>query len=74
MRPLGLDYSVVQPITTTHVHRPGHGEELGIEEGWIMTHIDGEDIQRMFVEDVFQTLFQHTNNLPSLRDTSRAPD
>uniref|UniRef100_A0A7S1AEF7 PDZ domain-containing protein n=1 Tax=Noctiluca scintillans TaxID=2966 RepID=A0A7S1AEF7_NOCSC len=44
-KPVGMRFAGKGRIRVTAIFENFHAEELGIKTGWVVTHIDGEDIQ-----------------------------
>merc|ERR1719416_102297 len=40
-RPLGLDFNKSNPIKMKRIQKDTHGEELGVEAGWIVVGVNG---------------------------------
>jgi len=54
--PLGMDFSKAIPIRVKRIRPGGHGQALGICEGWEVTSVNGVSIQGKSVMEVFNMM------------------
>eukprot|EP00930_Biecheleria_cincta_P005585 TRINITY_DN106512_c0_g1_i1.p1 TRINITY_DN106512_c0_g1~~TRINITY_DN106512_c0_g1_i1.p1 ORF type:complete len:127 (+),score=29.11 TRINITY_DN106512_c0_g1_i1:60-440(+) len=47
-KPLGLDFSLRLPMSVKRIKENSHGSELGVQLGWTILQIDGEDLPDNF--------------------------
>eukprot|EP00930_Biecheleria_cincta_P081699 TRINITY_DN7097_c0_g1_i2.p1 TRINITY_DN7097_c0_g1~~TRINITY_DN7097_c0_g1_i2.p1 ORF type:complete len:252 (-),score=58.39 TRINITY_DN7097_c0_g1_i2:101-856(-) len=50
--PLGLDFTRTMPCKVKRVKPGGHGESLGVQEGWMLRAVDGEDVSLLSGYDI----------------------
>lgn len=65
-RPLGLKYSMSAPPTILEVNPQGRANALGVEVGWKVKSVCGEDLINMEAKDVNELLCQRCSVLPLL--------
>jgi len=51
--PLGMDFDRDTALTVKNVKPHGHGEELGVEPGWLVTHINSTPVEGKSPMEVF---------------------
>uniref|UniRef100_A0A7S1AVQ4 PDZ domain-containing protein n=1 Tax=Noctiluca scintillans TaxID=2966 RepID=A0A7S1AVQ4_NOCSC len=66
-RPFGMMLCSTAPIRVTEVHTNGHAEELGIEVGWVLGAINGEDVSNFGAEAVRVLLRATSRHLPRIQ-------
>eukprot|EP00450_Noctiluca_scintillans_P004189 CAMPEP_0194482432 /NCGR_PEP_ID=MMETSP0253-20130528/4388_1 /TAXON_ID=2966 /ORGANISM="Noctiluca scintillans" /LENGTH=112 /DNA_ID=CAMNT_0039321971 /DNA_START=93 /DNA_END=428 /DNA_ORIENTATION=+ len=64
VRPLGMQYSSSAPIVVTDIHPHGHAASLGVQVGWTLASVGGEDVGGRAADDVMRVLYRHTSLLP----------
>jgi len=57
------------PITVTEVQPTSHALELGIEVGWVLLSIEGEDVTAFSADAVRVLLRGRSKSLPHVRRT-----
>merc|ERR1719476_307559 len=57
-RPLGAEFSkrISGPIKISKIHRSSYAQELGLQEGWVLKAIGGQDVSKMTFEATQSTL------------------
>lgn len=64
-KPLGLIFdSSIMPTKIKRVKSGGHGEELGVQPGWEIMAIGGNDASSLGAEEVLATVQRHVEALP----------
>merc|ERR1740121_2952759 len=53
---LGLELACADPITVISVLTGSIAELQGVEPGWVLTHVSGEDLQGMGFAEAFKVL------------------
>jgi len=61
--PLGLDFDKKVPVTMKRVHSGGHGAELGVQAGWLIGAINGQDVKSKDVQYVYELLRSASSSL-----------
>lgn len=68
MKPLGLVFSKTAPVRVNNL-RPGcHGDKLGIQPGWEVKAIVGEDVSGSSAEEIEADLHRRIGQLPDASD------
>ena len=62
-RPMGLKFKGVGPLTVTQVNKGFHADEVGIKVGWVLTHIDSDDLTEMSEQAARKTVRVKTSRL-----------
>lgn len=68
-RPFGMMFCSSTPITVTEVQPTSHALELGIEVGWVLLSIEGEDVTAFSADAVRVLLRGRSKSLPHVRRT-----
>mmetsp|Transcript_22437 Transcript_22437/g.43046 ORF Transcript_22437/g.43046 Transcript_22437/m.43046 type:complete len:136 (-) Transcript_22437:92-499(-) len=55
-RPLGLDFDKMAPIIIKKVQPQSHGESVGVQPGWRLKYVNGEDVSSMTFDAQFDFL------------------
>jgi hypothetical protein len=67
-RPLGAKFAAAHAhgrrVKVSHVSRSSHADELGIEEGWLVDKVAGQDVFGKSFEEVQAALKDRTAHLP----------
>lgn len=67
-RPLGAKFAATHAhgsrVKVSHVSRSSHADELGIEEGWLVDKVAGQDVFGKSFEEVQAALKDRTAHLP----------
>merc|ERR1712185_880272 len=62
-KPLGLVFEKRQPIKINE-NKEGHGKDLGIRKGWILTHVNNVNVLSMPFQEADDLLHAAINKLP----------
>merc|ERR1712113_660561 len=52
-RPLGLDFSMSNPMKIKKVHKGSFGDKLGVKGNWTVAAVNGEDISDLGFEQTY---------------------
>mmetsp|Transcript_79621 Transcript_79621/g.234156 ORF Transcript_79621/g.234156 Transcript_79621/m.234156 type:complete len:149 (-) Transcript_79621:148-594(-) len=63
-KPLGVDFKKKMPLQVKTVRPKSIGAELNIEEGWTISKVNGEDIQALDFQPVYEKLKRGLNAIP----------
>mmetsp|Transcript_137456 Transcript_137456/g.342896 ORF Transcript_137456/g.342896 Transcript_137456/m.342896 type:complete len:156 (+) Transcript_137456:114-581(+) len=63
-RPLGLDFNKSNPITMKRIQPGTHGEELGVQLGWQVVGVNGEDVATKEFDYTYNRLRLLSTQLP----------
>merc|ERR1719203_615660 len=63
-RPLGLDFNKATPIVIQRIHPGAHANELGVQPGWQVVGLNGEDVSKMGFDYSYQILRRSAEALP----------
>eukprot|EP00443_Scrippsiella_acuminata_P109956 CAMPEP_0115761474 /NCGR_PEP_ID=MMETSP0272-20121206/100523_1 /TAXON_ID=71861 /ORGANISM="Scrippsiella trochoidea, Strain CCMP3099" /LENGTH=231 /DNA_ID=CAMNT_0003207151 /DNA_START=15 /DNA_END=706 /DNA_ORIENTATION=- len=63
-RPLGIDFYKTRPISMKRVQAGSHGKELGIQPGWQVVAVNGEDVAAKEFDYTYRLLRNLAAQLP----------
>lgn len=70
-KPVGFDFRKATPITVDLVEPGGHAAEVGIQPGWVIHRINGEDMSGKHFDTKYQHLLNGLSALPGPPSSGR---
>jgi len=54
--PLGMDFTMTSPVTVRRVTPGGYAADLGVQQGWSLASINGDNVESMAATETFSKL------------------
>lgn len=63
-KPLGMEFWQRQPVKVTGFKQKSHAQELGVQKGWVLVSIGGQDVKSWKCNEVYSLLQDRVTILP----------
>lgn len=65
-KPLGFEFEMIEPITVKHIQEDCVARRHGLEVGWVIKKVAGEDLSAMAFVDQVELLKKSVHSLPDV--------